>query len=68
MSNRILRLKPVTARVGLAKSTLYKLIANDNFPKPIKLGARAVGWLESDIDAWLELRIKLSAVSTDISN
>lgn len=53
----ILRRRQVEHRTGLARSTIYAAIAVGDFPIPIKLGRRAVGWLESDVDAWLAKRI-----------
>lgn len=51
---RILRLKDVRFRVGLSRSSLYtKLKIDPEFPRPIPLGAKAVGWIESEIEAWL---------------
>ena len=50
---RILRLPEVT---GFGRSTIYALMANGEFPRSIRIGARAVGWLESDIDQWIETR------------
>jgi prophage regulatory protein len=49
----ILRLPTVIARTGLSRSSLYKKISEGTFPKPRSLGARAVGWLESQVDDWL---------------
>jgi prophage regulatory protein len=49
----ILRRKQVEARTGLSRSTIYLRIQEGTFPKPISLGARAVGWLEHEIEAWL---------------
>ena len=60
MAHTILRLPAVKARTGLARSTIYLRISEGSFPKPIRLGARAVGWLESEIEAWLSERIKAS--------
>lgn len=57
MSERFLRLKEVRARVPLSRSSLYSRIKSGDFPKPINLGARAVAWLESDIDEWINGRI-----------
>jgi len=51
--DKILRLPQVMARVGLKKSAVYKMIANDEFPKQVKLGTHASGWLESDIQRWI---------------
>jgi prophage regulatory protein len=53
---RILRRKQVEQRIGLARSSLYALIAAGAFPKQIKLSTRAVGWRESEIDAWIASR------------
>jgi len=59
-NEKILRLRPVLARTGLSRSMAYDLMAKSQFPKPISLGARAVGWLESEIDAWIAERVKTS--------
>lgn len=56
MTYRLLRLPAVKAWVGLSRSTIYAMIAEGEFPKPIKLGKRAVGWRESDVANWLEGR------------
>ena len=52
--NKILRLPSVQARTGLSRSTIYLRIAEGSFPRQISLGARAIGWLEGDIDAWID--------------
>ncbi len=49
----ILRRKQVEDRTGLSRSTIYLRIQQGTFPRPINLGARAVGWVESEIEAWL---------------
>lgn len=49
----ILRRKQEEERIGLARSSLYALIAKNQFPRPVQLSARAVGWRESDVTAWL---------------
>lgn len=59
-NDRVLRLKQVTEKVGLKKSWIYKQVSLGNFPEPVKLGPRASGFLESEIDAWLEERIQAS--------
>ena len=53
----LLRLKSLKIKVGLGKTSIHEKIKRGEFPKPIPLGARAVAWLESDIDAWIESRI-----------
>lgn len=60
MSHRILRLPDVKSRTGLSRSTIYSHVANKQFPAPISLGARAVGWLEQDIEAWLSEKVEAS--------
>ncbi|MEP9386470.1 AlpA family phage regulatory protein [Mesorhizobium sp. KR9-304] len=57
----ILRRDAVERMTGLPKSTLYAKVAAGEFPKPIKLGARAVGWLEHDIASWQLARIEARA-------
>lgn len=49
----ILRLPAVKARTGLSRATIYRKIQSDDFPRPHQLSRRAVGWLESDIEAWI---------------
>ena len=53
MANSILRRPDVEALTGLSRSTIYKWMAEGNFPKPSKLGPRAVGWPETQIRAWI---------------
>ena len=52
--NRIIRLPEVCGRVCLSRSTIWAYCRAGTFPKPIKLGARAVGWNEADVTAWIE--------------
>jgi len=54
----ILRRKQVEKRTGLSRSTIYLRIQEGTFPRPINLGARAVGWLENEIEKWLMDRIE----------
>ncbi len=58
--HNILRLPAVKTRTGLSRSTIYLRISEDSFPRPISLGGRAVGWIESEIDEWLEQQIEAS--------
>ena len=51
---RVLRLAEVKAKTGLARSTLYKYVDAGTFPRPIYLGGRAVGWIDSEIYKWLQ--------------
>jgi prophage regulatory protein len=60
MATTILRLPAVKARTGLSRSTIYQRIAQREFPAPISLGGRAVGWVESEINDWLSQQIEAS--------
>ena len=57
MVPRILRRQLVESQTGLSRSKIYDLITRDEFPRPIKIGARAVGWVEADIEAWINVKI-----------
>jgi prophage regulatory protein len=60
MANMILRLPAVKTRTGLSRSTIYLRVAEGRFPKPISLGARAVGWVDAEVEAWLAGQIESS--------
>jgi len=60
MVNMILRLPTVKIRTGLSRSTIYLRISEGSFPKSIPLGGRAVGWLESDINKWIDEQVKVA--------
>jgi len=53
----VLRRPEVEARTGLGCSTIYEGIKAGTFPAPIQLGPKSVGWVESEINAWLAARI-----------
>ena len=48
----ILRRHDVEKVTGLARSTIYAKIAEGEFPKPVKITGRSVGWLETEIEKW----------------
>ena len=54
---KVIRLKEVIELTGLSKSTIYRLTESNKFPKQLSLGERSVGWLESEVNEWLENRI-----------
>ena len=56
----ILRCKQVQVRTGLARSTIYLNIKSGTFPRPVPLGARAVGWLESEVSDWIAERVRIA--------
>ena len=53
---RIVRLPEVVDRVGMSRGSVYRLMTIGRCPKSVKLSERAVGWRESDLNAWLESR------------
>lgn len=55
-----LRRKQVEARTGLSRATIYNFFRNGTFPAPVKLGPRAVGWVEAEISDWIAGRIEAS--------
>jgi prophage regulatory protein len=65
----ILRRKQVEARTGLSRSSIYARLKHNpkrpgdydpTFPKPVSIGAKAVGWIEAEIDAWLAAQVAKS--------
>lgn len=60
MNNSVIRLPAVKSRCGISRSNIYQQINQGTFPKPIRLGERAVGWLSSDIDDWLSRKVEES--------
>jgi prophage regulatory protein len=65
----IIRRKQVEARTGLSRSSIYARLKRNpkrpgdydpTFPKPISVGAKAVGWIEAEIDAWLTAQVEKS--------
>lgn len=53
----ILSRKQVQERTRLSRSTIYLRVAQGTFPKSISLGARAVGWVDAEIDEWLRSQV-----------
>lgn len=56
MKGRVIRRPELIERVGLSDVTLWRLERMGRFPKRVQLGGQAVGWLEVEIDAWLDER------------
>lgn len=54
---KIIRLKDVIGSTGLGRSTIYKYVAEGAFPKPVSLGDRCVGWVESEVQDWILDRV-----------
>ena len=56
MENQMLRAPEVTARTGLSRVTIWRRVRAGTFPPPVQLGENSIGWLESEITAWVENR------------
>ena len=57
MKQTLLRFPDVINRTGLKRSSIYTRLKEGTFPKPIKIGERAIAWIESEIDQWITDRI-----------
>lgn len=53
---RVLRPRVVCERTGLSRTTIWRLVRRGEFPTPRRLSANAIGWIESEIDAWIATR------------
>ncbi len=62
----LLRRPEVERRTGLARSTLYRDIAAGIFPRPVRIGPGTVGWVEAEVDAWVDARIGASESRTPL--
>ncbi|MDC9623830.1 AlpA family transcriptional regulator [Xenorhabdus sp. XENO-7] len=56
----LIRLPEVQRRTGYGKAWIYKLIADNKFPKQVKIGTRSVAFIESEVDGWIDQRISES--------
>lgn len=54
---KFLRMPMVIRMTGLGRSTIYRLIAQNKFPGPVRVGDRAVAWRQTDLDRWSEARL-----------
>lgn len=53
---QLLRLPDVLKLVPIARSVLYSMVKDGTFPKPVKIGRRAVAWRLDDLQKWIESR------------
>ena len=59
MIQKLIRLPEVINRTGYQRSNIYLLMNQGQFPKSVSLGGRAVAWLESEVDTWIQERVEL---------
>ncbi|WP_191938395.1 AlpA family transcriptional regulator [Pantoea agglomerans] len=57
MSQSLIRLPEVQRRTGYSKAWIYRLLKESRFPKSVKIGSRAIAFVESEVDEWIEQRI-----------
>lgn len=63
---RLIKIKDVMHTTGLARSTVYKYIADGTFPKPVVLGERNVAWVEGEVQDWIMDKIEARGESTTL--
>ena len=56
MEERFVRFKELRLRVGLSRSTIWRLVQTDQFPRPRRIAKSATGWLASEVDSWIQER------------
>lgn len=54
---KIIRLNGVKVATGLGRSSIYKMMAEGTFPKSVPLTGKAVGWIDEEVDVWVQARI-----------
>ncbi len=64
-SNTLIKLPEVKRRTTLSTSEIYRRLESGTFPKQIKLGAKAVAWLEHEVDAWIEQTIEAGRTASN---
>ena len=57
--SQIIRLKQVKAMTGLSRTTIYRFMSINEFPKQIKLGPKSSGWLIDEVDEWIKRQIQI---------
>ncbi|MBO1927115.1 AlpA family transcriptional regulator [Thiomicrorhabdus sp. 6S2-11] len=62
----ILKVNQVAKRCGLSRATIYKKAKEGTFPKQIKLSERSSGWLEEEINEWIEKRVQEREISLEV--
>ncbi|WP_312634137.1 AlpA family transcriptional regulator [Pseudescherichia sp.] len=58
MSKSLIRLTEVQKRTGYSKAWIYRLLKDNRFPQSVKIGSRAIAFVESEVDEWISQRIE----------
>lgn len=53
----LIRLSEVMRRTGYSRAWLYRLLKEERFPKPVKIGVRSIAFVESEVDEWISICI-----------
>ena len=64
MSSRILKAKDVAERVSISTSQVYRLARDGRFPEPVKITEKRSGWLETEVDQWIDECIRRSRLGS----
>jgi len=54
---KFLRIEEVKQRIGLGRTTIYKMVNEGTFPKPVRILGKKVAWIDSEVDEWMMQRI-----------
>ena len=60
---RFLKLKEVMQKTALSRSAIYRKMNDGEFPESVSLGERAIAWVESEVDEWMEERLQTRVVA-----
>lgn len=66
MNHSILKLPEVKKLTGLSRSSIYDFMQKGEFPKSIKLSARSVGWLQEEVNAWIDQKVSRARMLEDL--
>ncbi len=64
MPSRILKAKEVAERVSISTSQVYRLARDGRFPEPVKITENRSGWLETEVDQWIDECIRRSRLGS----
>lgn len=53
-NERLLRIGEVLEIAGISKSVLYEMVNREEFPRPVRIGRRSVGWRQREVKDWLD--------------
>ena len=62
---KIIPINEVSKQTGISRRSIYNLLSNGLFPTPVQLTSRRVGWVQSEVDAWIEAKISQRDTSYD---